>query len=63
VSDILKLPRDTDPLDTHYSGWDCLTADPGSVEEARCRVCGEAMSVRRGVVGPTGLAHAMQELW
>jgi hypothetical protein len=59
MHDILKLPRDTDPLVTHHSGWDFFTATPGSVEEARCRVCGEAMAVRRGVVGPTGWAHAM----
>jgi hypothetical protein len=45
-------------LVTHYSGWDCIIAEPGSVKEARCRVCGEAMAVRRGVVGPTGWAQA-----
>jgi hypothetical protein len=58
VSDILKLPRETDLLVTHHTGWDFFTTAPGSVEEVRCRVCGEVLAARRGVVGPTGWAHA-----
>jgi hypothetical protein len=57
VSDILKLRRDADRLVTHHSGWDFFTTAAGSVAEVRCRVCGAALAVRRGVVGPTGWAH------
>ena len=58
MTDILKLPRDDRPT-TRHAGWDHCTAEPGTTEEVRCRVCGERMAVRRGVVGPTGWAHAM----
>jgi hypothetical protein len=59
VSDILRLPHDTERPAVHHTGWDYFTAAPGSVDEARCRVCGEVMADRRGVVGPTSWAHAM----
>jgi hypothetical protein len=42
----------------HQLGWDCCITEPNTAAEMRCRVCGEAMVVRRGVIGPTGSAHA-----
>lgn len=59
MSDILELPRDAGSTGTLHAGWDFFTADPGTREEMRCRVCGEVMAVHRGVVGPTSWAHAM----
>jgi hypothetical protein len=58
MSDILKLSRDTDPPAICHAGWDFLTTESGREAEERCRVCGEVMAVARGVVGPTGWAHA-----
>jgi hypothetical protein len=59
MSDILKLPHDAGRPGTLHAGWDCVTTEPGEEAEVRCRVCGEVMAVRRGVVGPTGWAHSM----
>ena len=59
MSDILKLTHDDDTPGTLHTGWDFVISRPGEEAEVRCRVCGEVMEARRGVVGPTGWAHAM----
>src|SRR6476646_3445594 len=59
MSDILKLLDDTNPLVTRQAGWDHVITEPDTEAELRCRVCGEVMEARRGVVGATGFAHAM----
>ena len=59
MSDILKLPGASEAPGTLHAGWDFVTARPGEEAEVLCRVCGEVMEARRGVVGPTGWAHAM----
>jgi len=58
MRDILKLPRAGGRPGILHAGWDFLVARPGEEAEVHCRVCGEVMAVRRGVVGPTGWAHA-----
>ncbi len=59
MSDFLKLPDDSNPPVTRHAGWDFVITKPGEESEVLCRVCGEVMEARRGVVGPTGWAHAM----
>jgi hypothetical protein len=58
MSDILKLNAEERPAVRHL-GWDSFITEPGTALERRCRVCGEVMAVRRGVLGPTGHAHAL----
>jgi hypothetical protein len=53
MDDIPRMPG------TLHAGWDFAVTEPGEAAEVLCRVCGEAMEASRGVVGPTGWAHAM----
>lgn len=59
MSDILKLPGAPDTPGTFHAGWDFVITKPGEMAEIPCRVCGKVMEARRGVIGPTGWAHAM----
>lgn len=59
MTDILKLTRESDRPGTLHAGWDFVITRPSEEAEVRCRVCGEVMEASRGVVGPTGWAHAM----
>jgi hypothetical protein len=51
--------RDNQTPVSRRTGWDYVATEPGAAHEMRCRVCGAKMVERRGVVGPTGWAHAL----
>ena len=53
------MNTDTTTTGTLHAGWEFFTSEPGRHAILYCRVCGEAMTASRNVIGPTGWAHAM----
>lgn len=41
------------------TGYDIFFAEPGTVSEKHCNVCGALCEARRDVMGPTSFASAM----
>lgn len=42
-----------------HKGEDSFSTDPDTVNEIKCRVCGEICDVKRGVIGATSWIEAM----
>jgi hypothetical protein len=43
----------------HHKGYDIIYAEPGTLGEVRCQVCGAACDERRGVPASAGFAESI----